>query len=359
MWRLLKHRHRAGAIFAASAATTATCAIFTPGYTASSNYSGSNADEDENSAQHYGPHGERMGERRYRIIAGPGAELDAAARNLVAADPVRFRYYPSQYKKFADMSDNIKIGGFPGGEWRENKIRGGNILYIASFHNNDATLTQFYALTMLCESFPASMTVLLPFYPTATMERVTEEGTVATANTLAKMLSNLPNVGAPLRVMVYDLHTLQNRFFFGNCTIATLHTAFPLLIQKMQSNNCTIDCVAFPDEGAEKRFGCAIYSLSWVSVAARMTWAHLFRHLFKQAFPDMELVTCGKKRDVHNPSARSVVVKDGDARGRNVVVVDDMIQTGGTKWLMQRTVQYAWCARDIYWFNMCCRRYAV
>ena len=69
-----------------------------------------------------------------------------------------------------------------------------------------------------------------------------------------------------------------------------------------------IDCVAFPDDGAEKRFG----------------------YLFKKAFPEMEMVTCGKKRDSGDPSKRLVVVKEGNCEGKHVVIVDDMIQTGGT-----------------------------
>ena len=46
------------------------------------------------------------------------------------------------------------------------------------------------------------------------------------------------------------------------------------------------------DDGAEKRFG----------------------YLFKAEFPGLELVTCAKKRDINDPTARSVVVKDGDAK---------------------------------------------
>jgi hypothetical protein len=46
-----------------------------------------------------------------------------------------------------------------------------------------------------------------------TMERVVVEGEVATANTLARLLSSLPPCGKTTRVMFYDLHTLQNRFY--------------------------------------------------------------------------------------------------------------------------------------------------
>ena len=50
-----------------------------------------------------------------------------------------------------------------------------------------------------------------------TMERVVTEGQVATAATYAHMFSSLPNCGKPTRLMVYDLHTLQNRFYLVRC----------------------------------------------------------------------------------------------------------------------------------------------
>ena len=168
------------------------------------------------------------------------------------------------------------------------------MVFLASFHNNDATLSQFHVLNMLCESFVESMTVVLPYYPTGTMERVLREGQVATASTLARLFSNLPRVGKPVRrllraldlgcrvssragkgldvtprqdrmraksfvcgwqvrVMVYDLHTLQNRFYLSGNALATLHTAIPLLISYLKSPESKINCIAFPDEGACKR----------------------------------------------------------------------------------------------------------
>jgi hypothetical protein len=84
------------------------------------------------------------------------------------------------------------------------------------------TLSQFQVMICLLQSFIESLTVVLPYYPVGTMERVTKEGTVATAATYAHMFSSLPSCGRPTRLMVYDLHTLQNRFYlvcvFVSCT---------------------------------------------------------------------------------------------------------------------------------------------
>jgi phosphoribosylpyrophosphate synthetase len=43
---------------------------------------------------------------------------------------------------------------------------------------------------------------------------------------------------------------------------------------------------------------------------------------------DMEIIVCGKTRG--EGDTRSVVIQDGDADGRHIVIVDDLVQTGGT-----------------------------
>ena len=134
------------------------------------------------------------------------------------------------------------------------------------------------------------------------MERVTKEGTVATAATYAHMFSSLPNCGRPTRLMVYDIHSLQNRFYLHGNAVASLQTAIPLLKERLKSTN--IDCVAFPDDGAAKRFAAYFQDTG------------------------LEIIVCGKTRG--EGGVRSVVIQDGKAHDRHVVIVDDLVQTGGT-----------------------------
>jgi phosphoribosylpyrophosphate synthetase len=102
--------------------------------------------------------------------------------------------------------------------------------------------------------------------------------------------------------MVYDLHTLQNRFYLHGNAVASLQTAIPLLKEKIKSSN--IDCVAFPDDGAAKRFAAMFHDM------------------------DLEIIVCGKTRE--EGGIRNVVIQDGNAEGRHIVIVDDLVQTGGT-----------------------------
>jgi len=251
--------------------------------------------------------------RAYNIIASPPFEFLAKA--LESRAPQRFAYRPTKWGKFKDSQmDDIELGGYA----PYNVIRGSNILFLASFDTNDAILSQFQALVALSESFIASLTVILPFYPTGTMERLDQRhpGQVATASTIARLFSTLPpTAGGPTRVMIFDVHTLQNKFYFFGHAIADLFSCIPLLLtrtnayigpvetasEETKNPACLFDAIAFPDEGAGKRFGTY--------------------------FPGYEKIICGKQRI---GDQRLVTIHDGDPKGKRVLIVDDMIRSGGT-----------------------------
>jgi hypothetical protein len=142
-------------------------------------------------------------ETQYELLACP--DYVEMAENLVLRQPNRFRFHPTIYDKFPDGTDMLRIGGFT----PENNIMGKHILFLASFQTNDSTLAQLHVLIVLLQSFIESLTIVLPFYPCGTMERTVYEGEVATANTLAQIISQLPSCGKPTRIMIYDIHTLQ------------------------------------------------------------------------------------------------------------------------------------------------------
>jgi phosphoribosylpyrophosphate synthetase len=236
---------------------------------------------------------------KYQVIAAPG--MENMAQTIAQMHPGRFLYHKTQWGKFPDGTDNIMIGGFQ----PVNRIAGENVLMLASFTNNSTTLTQLLVMVTLLQSFIESLTVVLPFYPVGTMERVSREGQVATASTYAQMLSNLPNCGKPTRLVIYDLHTLQNRFYLHGNAIASMQTTIPLLIERMRSTH--INCIAFPDDGALKRFGFMLTHLGF------------------------EIVICGK---THDGDKRVISIQDGRPYGKHVIVIDDLAQTGTTAGLV-------------------------
>lgn len=105
------------------------------------------------------------------IIAAEPAE--PLAKQMVAAYPDRFTFHSTKWSKFSDGTDNIEIGGF----YPRNLVSGDkHVLFIASFHKNDVTLSQFRVMICLLQSFIESLTVVLPYYPVGTIERVVRDG---------------------------------------------------------------------------------------------------------------------------------------------------------------------------------------
>ncbi|KAH7289422.1 hypothetical protein KP509_30G001000 [Ceratopteris richardii] len=160
--------------------------------------------------------------------------------------------------------------------------------------------------------FISSFTLVLPFFPTGTFERMEDEGDIATAFTLARILSNIPiSRGGPTSLVIFDIHALQERFYFGDSVLPCFESGIPLLKQRLhQLPDAANVSIAFPDEGAWKRF---------------------YKQL--QHFPT---IICTKVRE---GDKRIVRLKEGQASGRHVVIVDDLVQSGGTLIECQKVLQ--------------------
>ncbi|KAM0019724.1 putative ribose-phosphate diphosphokinase [Helianthus debilis subsp. tardiflorus] len=130
-----------------------------------------------------------------------------------------------------------------------------------------------------------------------------QEGDVATAFTMARILSNIPITrGGPTNLIIYDIHALQERFYFGDNVLPCFETGIPLLKRRLdQLTDADNIVIAFPDDGAWKRF-----------------------HKQLDHFP---MVVCAKVRE---GDKRIVRVKEGNPSGCHVVIVDDLVQSGGT-----------------------------
>ena len=214
--------------------------------------------------------------------------------------PGGVEWFPCTFSKFKDGSDDIEIGGFS----PVNQHAGKHVLYCMPHSNNDVMMQSLHVLTVLLESQIASLTVVCPFVPTATMERVTKEGVVATASTTARILSGLPNCGAPVRYMFYDLHTLGHRFYFHAPAVAELHSTVDAVCSAVQGD---FDFAFFPDGGALKRFGSVLENAG----------------LWQDRVGTCEKVRRGEERII-------TVQGDHDLTGMRVLLIDDLVRTGNT-----------------------------
>nr|GMD19510.1 ribose-phosphate pyrophosphokinase 4-like [Ipomoea batatas] len=219
---------------------------------------------------------------------------DLAERIAAQSDAIELRSIT--WRTFEDGFPNLFISNAPG-------IRGQHVAFLASFSSPGVIFEQLSVIYALPKLFVSSFTLVLPFFPTGTSERMEDEGDVATAFTLARILSNIPiSRGGPTSLVTFDIHALQERFYFGDNILPCFESGIPLLLNRLQqlpdSDNISI---AFPDDGAWKRF-----------------------HKQLQHFPT---IVCAKVREGEQ---RIVRLKEGEPKGRHVVIVDDLVQSGGT-----------------------------
>ncbi|XP_017612632.1 ribose-phosphate pyrophosphokinase 4 [Gossypium arboreum] len=223
------------------------------------------------------------------------AETEVLAKRIAAeSDAIELRSI--NWRTFDDGFPNLFIPN-------ANGIRGQNVAFLASFSSPAVIFEQLSVIYALPKLFISSFTLVLPFFPTGTSERMEDEGDVATAFTLARILSHIPTSrGGPTSLVTFDIHALQERFYFGDTILPCFESGIPLLKNRLQKlPDSDKISIAFPDDGAWKRF-----------------------HKQLQHFPT---IVCNK---VRIGDQRIVRIKEGDATGRHVVIVDDLVQSGGT-----------------------------
>lgn len=203
------------------------------------------------------------------------------------------------WKSFEDGWPNIFVG-------KEERIRQKRAAFLASFDSVDDVFAQMSVIYTLPRLGAREIKVILPYYPTGTLERGDTESQVVTAKTFARMLSATPLCrSGPVELVLYDIHSLGQRHYFGDNVVSRYKTGTKYLKHRLEKEDVSI---AFPDMGAWKRFK-AMFDGSKKD---------------ERKFP---LVVCDKVRDGNR---RIVTVREGEVKGRHVVIVDDIIKSGGT-----------------------------
>ena len=197
---------------------------------------------------------------------------------------------------------NVKISQFSDGEFQPalvDSVRGRRIFVVGStFPKSDNLMEMLLILDAAKRASARHITAVIPYFGWARQDRK-DQPRVAIG---AKLVANLLQAAGATRIMTMDLHADQIQGFFEK-PVDHLYasTIFLPYVQKLNLENITI---ASPDMGGSKR----AYAYS--------------------KFLGSEVVICYKQRLEANVIDTMELI--GEVKGRNVILVDDMIDTGGT-----------------------------
>ena len=205
-------------------------------------------------------------------------------------------------KHYGVKLGNVVISKFSDGEFQpafEESVRGRRIFIIGStFPSSDNLMEMLLMLDAAKRASARHITAVIPYFGWARQDRK-DRPRVAIG---AKLVANLLQTAGATRIMTMDLHADQIQGFFEK-PVDHLYasTIFLPYVNSLQLENLTI---ASPDMGGSKR-------------------AHAY-----SKFLESEVVICYKQRLKANIIATMELI--GEVKNRHVILVDDMIDTGGT-----------------------------
>ncbi len=203
---------------------------------------------------------------------------------------------------FGISMGNVITSTYSDGEFQpsyEESIRGTRIFIIGSTNPGPENLMEMLLMIDAAKRASARhITAVLPYFGWARQDRKDKPRVPIAAKLVAKMLET---AGAT-RIITMDLHADQIQGFFEKPVDHLFaSTIFLPYLQNLKLDNLTI---ASPDMGGSKR-----------------------AYAYSKAL-ESDVVICYKQRAKANVISHMELI--GDVTGKNVVLVDDMVDTAGT-----------------------------
>jgi ribose-phosphate pyrophosphokinase len=205
-------------------------------------------------------------------------------------------------KAFGNDMGKVMIQRFSDGEFApsiEETVRGKDVIIVQSTFPPSDNLMELLLLIDAAKRASAKRIIaVMPYFGFARQDRKDKPRVPIGA----KLVANLLTAAGVNRIITMDLHAEQIQGFF-EVPVDHLYasTLFVPMLEKLNIDNLVI---AAPDTGGTKR-------------------ANAYAKLL-----GCDLAICYKQRKVANQIESMTVI--GDVKGKNVVIVDDMIDTAGT-----------------------------
>ena len=224
----------------------------------------------------------------------PEAKIFSCSNSVYLAEKIAKSYGIELGKvTFSEYSDGEFQPSF------EESIRGLRVFLVCStFPSSDNLMELLLMIDAAKRASARHITAVIPYFGWARQDRKDKPRVPIGAKLVAKLLES---AGAT-RIMTMDLHADQIQGFFEKPVDHLFaSTIFLPYVKSLNLENLTI---ASPDMGGSKR----AYAYS--------------------KFLGSDVVICYKQRKEANVIETMEVI--GDVKGRNIILVDDMVDTGGT-----------------------------
>jgi len=225
--------------------------------------------------------------RGYKIFAG-SSSVDFAQEVCKTLDVPLAK---ADVKRFSDGEISVQIS---------ESVRGRDVFIVQSTGapSNDNLMELLIMTDALRRSSASSITAVVPYYGYARQDRKAAPRVPITA----KLVADLYETAGIDRVVTIDLHAGQIQGFF-NIPVDNLYGSI-VFKEYVQSKKLPNPIVASPDIGGVARA----------------------RYFAKQL--GLEMVIVDKRREKANESEVMNII--GDVEGKDVIIVDDMVDTAGT-----------------------------
>jgi ribose-phosphate pyrophosphokinase len=224
----------------------------------------------------------------------PEPKIFACTQSQVLAEKIA--------KSFGSPLGNVITSKYSDGEFQpsfEESVRGSRVFLVGSTNPSSENLMEM--LLMLDAAKRASarhITAVMPYFGWARQDRKDKPRVPIAAKLVAKMLE----VAGATRIITMDLHADQIQGFFEKPVDHLF--ASTLFLPYLKNLNLDSLTIASPDMGGSKR-----------------------AYAYSKAL-ESDVVVCYKQREKANIISHMELI--GEVTGKNVVLVDDMVDTAGT-----------------------------
>ena len=209
------------------------------------------------------------------------------------------------------MKGDVQIDKFSDGELSVNfkeYLRGQKVFLVCSTNNSDNMIKLMLAADAARRASAEEIIAVMPYFGYARQDR--KDGLRGAVG--AKVMTNTLVANGISRIICIDLHADQIQGFVDIPIdhVSGWNIFYPEIINLINAEKVPNLTLCSPDAGGVKRVN------------------KFFKKLIKAGHENTTMAMFSKMRDKPNSVARLDLI--GDVKGRDVIIIDDMIDTGGT-----------------------------